>query len=240
MSALGTNNINSINNISTMEGDGKGSKASGATIATRLDGIDDVEMDDKGASSCTTMATRLDGFDSSEMDDEGASSGTTIATRLDGFDGSEMDDEGASFGTIIQQRKPGVYLTQVERAAELASAMDKGLRQSQIPTWGFTGKLSMTFANRKGDKDPAATAEHDKLRAEANGYQYHTMVLPWIQGEQQAKERLKLVGGQGNAVVIFREQIMNQCFCELEVEDWSQWEHLLALSSDWRDLAATI
>ena len=51
--------------------------------------------------------------------------------------------------------------------------------------------------------------------------------------------RAAFEGGEGESVV-FRKQILNHCFRELEVGDWSKWEHLLGSSIDWKDLAATI
>ena len=43
-------------------------------------------------------------------------------------------------------------------------------------------------------------------------------VEPWVEGEQLAKEMLNLVGGEGEAVAVLREQILNNCFRELELD----------------------
>ena len=41
-------------------------------------------------------------------------------------------------------------------------------------------------------------------------------------------------------MAVFPEQILNNCFRELEVDNWSMWEHLLGSSIDWKDFAAMI
>ena len=116
--------------------------------------------------------------------------------------------------------------------------MRGGIHQSNKPSWWFRGKLSQTYGNRKNDNDPATCADKDVERAETRGY--HTTVEPWVEGEQLAKEMLNLIGGEGEAVAVFREQILDNCFRELELDSWSKWEHLLVASSGWKDFAATI
>ena len=59
-------------------------------------------------------------------------------------------------------------------------------------------------------------------------------------GEHEAKEVLNMVGGKGEAALVLREQILNNCFRELEAEDWSRWEPLLGRSIGWKDLAAAV
>ena len=53
----------------------------------------------------------------------------------------------------------------------------------------------MTYGNRKGKKDPAANADKDHERAEACGY--HTTIPQGIEGEQEARKVLHLIGGEG-------------------------------------------
>ena len=83
----------------------------------------------------------------------------------------------------------------------------------------------MAYGNRKGDRDPAANVDADHERAESCGY--HATVPRAVEGEHEAKEVLNLVGGDGEAAVVLREQILVNCFRELEAEDWSSWEPLL-------------
>ena len=135
-------------------------------------------------------------------------------------------------------REGGAYHTPDEREQKLAVAMRGGIHQSNKPFWSFREKRSMTYGNRKIDNSPATSADRDVERAETRGY--HTTVEPWVEGEQLAKEMLNLIGGEGEAVAVFREQILNNCFRELELDSWSKWEHLLGASIGWKDLAATI
>ena len=123
----------------------------------------------------------------------------------------------------------GTVPTPDERERKLAVAMRGGIHQSNKPSWWF---------HRKTDNDPATSADKDVERAETRGY--HTTVEPWVEGEQLAKEMLNLIGGEGEAVAVFREQILDNCFRELELDSWSKWEHLLGASSGWKDFAATI
>ena len=58
--------------------------------------------------------------------------------------------------------------------------MRGGIHQSNKPTWPFRGKLSMTYDNRKSERDPAVNADKDTQRAETCGY--HTTVEPWVEG----------------------------------------------------------
>ena len=81
-------------------------------------------------------------------------------------------------------------------------------------------------------------ADTDHERAEKCGY--HATVPRAVEGEQEAKEVLNLVGGKDEAAVVLREQILANCFRELEAEDWSRWEPLLGRSIGWKDLAAAI
>ncbi len=61
-----------------------------------------------------------------------------------------------------------------------------------------------------------------------------------VEGEHEAKEVLNLVGGKDEAPLVLREQILNNCFRELEAEDWSGWEPLLGRAIGWKDLAVAI
>ena len=91
---------------------------------------------------------------------------------------------------------------------------------------GWLWKLTATYGNRKGVNDPAADADTDLERAEKCGY--HATVPRAVEGESEAKEVLNLVGGTGETALVLREQILNNCFRELEAEDWSGWEDFAA------------
>ena len=88
----------------------------------------------------------------------------------------EEEGGGSSSSTSGSLREPGVYHTPDERAQELAAAMRGGIHQSNKPSWPFRGKLSMTYGNRKTEKDPAVNADREMQRAETCGY--HTTVEP--------------------------------------------------------------
>jgi hypothetical protein len=48
-----------------------------------------------------------------------------------------------------------------------------GVHQSHEPSWGVVGKLSMSFGNKRGEKDPVINA--DKAANLAVAYGYHVM-----------------------------------------------------------------
>ena len=96
---------------------------------------------------------------------------------------------------------------------ELAQAMQGGIHQGFKPSFAFNGKLAVAYGNRKGDKDPAVNADTDQERAERCGY--HASVPRAVEGEQEAKEVLNLVGGKDEAAVVLCEQILANCFREL-------------------------
>jgi hypothetical protein len=116
--------------------------------------------------------------------------------------------------------------------------MLRGIHQGFKPSFAFTGKLAATHGGKKAEKEPALNAETEYDRAVSWGY--HATVPKAVEGEQEAKRVLNLVGGQGDAVEVLREQILNNCFRELEAADWSRWEHLLGRSIGWKDLAKAI
>jgi len=147
---------------------------------------------------------------------------TIVATQLDGIVAVEDEGGGSPSSTIGSLRELGVYPAPDEREQKLAVAMGGGIHQSNKPSWSFRGKLSMTYGNRKTDNDPATSADKDVERTETRGY--HTTVEPWVEGEQLAKEMLNLIGGEGEAVAVFREQILNNCFRELELDHHIQIE----------------
>ena len=122
-----------------------------------------------------------------------------VATQLDEIVVALGDERGSPSKTSGTPQKTGIFPIQSQRPSELV---------------GFSGKLSVTYGNRKGDRDPAVNADKDLERAEACGY--HTMISQGIEGEQQAKEVPYLIGGEGESVVVLREQILNYCFRELE------------------------
>ena len=64
----------------------------------------------------------------------------------------------------------------------------------------------MTYGNRKGEKDPAVNADKDHKRAETCGY--NTTITQGIEGEEEAREVLHLVGGEGERALVLREQIL--------------------------------
>ena len=133
---------------------------------------------------------------------------TIVATQLDGIVAVEEEDGGSSSSTSGFLRESGVHPTPDERAQKLAAAVRGGIHQSNKPSWPFRGKLSMTYGNRKADKDPAVKADKDTQRAETCGY--YTTVEPWVEGEQLSREMLNLIRGEGESVAVFREQILNK------------------------------
>ena len=133
----------------------------------------------------------------------------------------ESEDRGTLSGTRGIPQESWVFPTPAQRALNLAQAMQQGIYQGFKPSFAFNGKLAVAYGNRKGDKDPAANAEADNERAERCGY--HATVPRAVEGEQEAKQVLNLVGGKGVAVLVLREQILNNCFRELESADWSRW-----------------
>ena len=78
------------------------------------------------------------------------------------------------------------------------------------------------------------------MRTRTRSRRSRTTIPQGIEGEQQAKEVLNLIGGEGESTLVLREQILNICFGELEAGDWTQWEHLLGTSIGWKDFAAAI
>ena len=116
--------------------------------------------------------------------------------------------------------------------------MQGGIHEGFKPSFAFNGKLAVTYGNRKGVNDPAADADTDHERAEKCGY--HATVPRAVEGDHEVKEVLNLVGGKDEAPLVLREQILYNCFRELEAEDWSGWEPLLGRSIGWKDFAAAI
>ena len=147
---------------------------------------------------------------------------TVVATQLDGIVVAAGEDRGTPSGTSGTPQGSGVFPTQAQRASELAQAMQGGIYQGFKPSFAFNGKLAVAYGNRKGVNDPAADADTDHERAEKCGY--HATVPRAVEGEHEAKEVLNLVGGKNEAALVLREQILNNCFRELEAEDCSGWE----------------
>lgn len=73
---------------------------------------------------------------------------------------------------IVQhQRAKGVLPMPESRAKEIAKAMNGGVHHSHLPSWGVAGKLSTSFGNKRGEKDPGINA--DKAADLAAAYGYH-------------------------------------------------------------------
>ena len=215
MSALNNNNSNT-NDMNQVQG------------GVEAQGVEKEHKDDP-----TLYRTgRLEGSQPEVNDD------TVVAIQLDGIVVVAGEDRGSPPWTRGTPQGLGVFPTQAQRASELAQAMQGGIHQGFKPSFAFNGKLAVAYGNRKGDKDPAANADVVYERAERCGY--HATVPRAIEGEQEVKEVLNLVGGKDEAAVVLREQIMSNCFRELEAEDWSRWEHLLGRSIGWKDLVAAI
>ena len=89
-------------------------------------------------------------------------------------------------------------------------------------------------------RQPEGRKRHRRMRTRIRSRRSHTTIPQGIEGEQQAKEVLNLIGGEGESALVLREQILNICFGELEAGDWTQWEHLLGTSIGWKDFAAAI
>ena len=70
----------------------------------------------------------------------------------------------------------GIYLKQVSRDLELATAMKGGRKQDGKPGWSFTDRLSVPYGNKRGPSDPATAADRLPETAVTNGY--HITVTP--------------------------------------------------------------
>ena len=90
-----------------------------------------------------------------------------VATQLDvlakeqeGSEGSSMEGSGpSSDGSGSLPGMHGIFLKQAARDLEMATAMDGGVRQERMPSWSFTGRLSVPYGNKRGPADPATCAD---------------------------------------------------------------------------------
>ena len=86
---------------------------------------------------------------------------------------------------------------------DMATAMEGGVRQERMPSWSFTGRLSVPYGNKRGPADPATCA--DKAREVALMCGYHTTVKPWTAGETEAREILGLTKEDSEQVLVLSD-----------------------------------
>ena len=152
-----------------------------------------------------------------------------VATQLDVLAREQEESEGSSTeGTGPSSERSGslpgmhgIFLKQAARDLEMATAMDGGVRQERMPSWSFTGRLSVPYGNKRGPADPATCA--DKSREVALMCGYHTTVKPWTAGETEAREILGLTKEDSEQVLVLSDCILRHCFRELDTIDQQAW-----------------
>jgi hypothetical protein len=95
------------------------------------------------------------------------SEGNVVATQLDGLareqeenEGSSMEESGpSSEGSGSLPGMQGIFMKQSARELEMATAVKGGVQQSRKSSWSFTGKLSVSYGNKRGPNDPATAAD---------------------------------------------------------------------------------
>jgi hypothetical protein len=89
-----------------------------------------------------------------------------VATQLDDLgreqeenEGSSTEESGTSSDGRVLPGMQGIFLKQVSRDLDLATAMKGGVKQDRKPSWSFTGRLSMPYGNKRGPTDPVTVAD---------------------------------------------------------------------------------
>ena len=162
------------------------------------------------------MATQLDVLAREQEESEGSSTEGT---------GPSLEGSGSLPGMH------GIFLKQAARDLEMATAMEGGVRQERMPSWSFTGRLSVPYGNKRGPADPATCA--DKAREVALMCGYHTTVTPWIAGEAEAREILGLTKEDSEQVLVLRDCILRHCFRELDTIEEQEWQAQMSCALKW-------